>query len=208
LWYKREMRVQMFLKHILDVAGALAGLAVMAVPFFGIAVWIKLDSRGSVFFRQERVGKNEKPFRIYKFRTMTEGSEQQGMGYETAQDDPRITRAGGPLRRFGIDELPQFINVLQGDMSLVGPRTALPHQAAQFTKLEKRRFEVKPGIANLNILKGWNALPWKERIKWDIWYIDNWSLFLDLKILLFTFIIVLLGKGVYGGEKGKVEDYK
>lgn len=200
------MKFQRFVKSQLDFWGSLLGLIVLFIPFVVITVLIKLDSEGSIFFRQERVGKEGKIFRVWKFRTMVEGAEHIGLKIEVAKDDPRITRVGKILRRFGIDELPQFLNILNGDMSLVGPRTALSHQAAKYTDVERKRLEVKPGLANINILKGWNTLPWKERIKWDIWYIEHWSLWLDLKILALTFIIVLSGKGQYG-EKGIVEDY-
>jgi undecaprenyl phosphate N,N'-diacetylbacillosamine 1-phosphate transferase len=207
LWYKGRMRVQRFLKYILDVVGALAGLAVMAVPFLCIGVWIKLDSKGPVFFRQERVGKNEKPFRIYKFRTMIEGAEHMGGGVEIQQNDSRITRIGKWLRRFGIDELPQFFNILRGEMSLVGPRPGLPHQVAQYTNFEKQRLRVKPGIASMDMIKGAHKLSWKERIQLDVWYLDHWSLGLDIKILIGTFFVVFSEQWNYNAA-GRTQDYK
>ncbi len=182
-------------------------LFICFVPLFFISVLVKLDSKGPIFFRQERVGKDGKLFRIWKFRTMVENASQLGLGIEIAKNDSRITRMGKFLRRFGIDEIPQVFNIIAGEMSLVGPRTALPHQFLQYTDFEKKRLRVKPGITNINILKGWNTLPWKERIKWDVWYIDHWSLWLDLKIMALTPIIVLTGRGQYG-ENGIVEDYK
>jgi len=201
------MKFQKLLKRQIDFWVSLLGLIILAPFFLIIAILIKLDSKGPVFFRQKRVGKNGKIFRIWKFRTMIEGAENIGLGMRIAKNDERITKFGKFLRRFVIDELPQFINVMWGEMSLVGPRTALPHQVEKYSEFEKRRLQVRPGMANINILKGWNVLPWKERIKWDIWYMENWSLWLDFKILFKTFITVLLGKGQYG-KNGIVEDYK
>ncbi|MBI2644499.1 MAG: sugar transferase [Candidatus Wildermuthbacteria bacterium] len=201
------MQIQRFIKTQMDFWIALVVLIVCTLPFLMIALLIVFDSKGPIFFRQERVGKYGKIFKIWKFRTMVDHAAHIGLGLEIAHNDSRITRVGKFLRRFGIDEIPQIFNILAGQMSLVGPRAALPHQVAQYTDFEKKRLEVKPGVTNINILKGWNTLPWKERIKWDVWYVEHWSLWLDLKILTVTPIIVLSGKGQYG-EKGVVEDYK
>lgn len=201
------MKFQLFLKKQIDFWVSLIALILIFPLFLIVAALIKLDSRGPVFFFQKRIGKDGKIFKIWKFRTMIEKAEKIGLGFETAENDPRITNVGRFLRRFGIDELPQFINVIFGEMSLVGPRAALVHQAMKYAEFEKKRFKMKPGITNINMLKGWNILPWKKRIEWDIWYIDHWSLWLDLKILIKTPIIVLSGKGQYG-ENGVVEDYK
>ena len=201
------MKFQLFLKKQMDFWISLMSLTILSPLFLIIAILIKLDSDGTIFFRQERVGQGGKIFKIWKFRTMIEEAEEIGLGFRVAKNDLRITNIGRFLRRFGIDELPQFINVILGEMSVVGPRASLPHQAAQYTEFEKQRFRVKPGITNINMIKGWNILPWKRRIEWDIWYIDHWSLRLDLKILIKTPIIVLSGKGQYG-EDGVVEDYK
>ncbi|MBI4122934.1 MAG: sugar transferase [Parcubacteria group bacterium] len=201
------MGFQRFLKRVFDLLAALAIFVVLAIPFFIIAILIRIDSRGPIFFIQERVGKDGKVFRMLKFRTMVENAVNMGRGIEVEQNDFRITWVGRILRRFGIDELPQLFHILKGEMSFVGPRPALPHQAAQYSASERKRLLVKPGIANMAMLKGWNTLSWKERIRWDVWYIEHWSIFLDLKILFYTAIIVLLGKGQYGA-KGVVEDYK
>ncbi len=201
------MKFQLFLKRQMDFWISLITLTVFSPIFLIIAVLIKIDSKGPVFFRQERAGKNGKIFKIWKFRTMIDKAEKSGLGFSVAKNDERITKIGRFLRRFGLDELPQAINVILGDMSIVGPRATLAQQVIKYTDFEKGRLRVKPGIANINMIKGWNTLPWKERIKWDNWYIDNWSLWLDLKILIKTPIIVLSGKGQYGKE-GIVEDYK
>ena len=201
------MTIQRFFKNIIDFVIALIGLIILSPIFLIVAVLIKLDSTGPVFFKQKRIGKDGKVFKIWKFRTMIEKSENIGLGIEVSKHDPRITRIGRFLRRFGIDELFQFINIIFGQMSLVGPRAGLPFQVEKYSEAEKKRVQVKPGITNINILKGWNTLSWKERIKWDIWYIENWSLLLDLKILLKTPFVVLSGRGQYG-KKGIVEDYE
>ena len=180
------MKFQRFLKRQIDLWGSLIGSIILTPFFLIIAILIKIDSPGPVFFRQKRVGKDGKIFKIWKFRTMVEGAENIGLGIEIAKNDPRITGVGKFLRRFVIDELPQFINVILGEMSLVGPRTALPNQVEKYTEFEKKRLQVRPGMANINIIKGWNIPSWKERIKWDIWYIENWSLWLDLIILIKT----------------------
>ncbi len=198
---------QRLLKRLFDFLGACAALVALGIPFFITAFLIRIDSRGPVFFIQERVGKDGRIFRMLKFRTMVENAANMGRGIEVEKNDFRITKIGRVLRRFGIDELPQLLNILKGEMSFVGPRPGLQHQAAQYSALERKRLLVKPGIANMPMLKGWNTLSWKERIQWDIWYIEHWSFLLDLKILFYTTIIVLSGKGQYGA-KGVVEDYK
>ncbi|HZX49547.1 MAG TPA: sugar transferase, partial [Candidatus Paceibacterota bacterium] len=177
------------------------------IPFVLIAGAIKLDSKGPVFFIQERIGKDGKPFRMMKFRSMVDNAIQLGKGIEVEQNDTRITRVGKFLRRFTLDESPQIVHILFGTMSFVGPRPALLHQVAQYSTRERRRLEVKPGMANMAMLKGWNRLSWKERIEWDIWYIEHWSLWLDIKIVLLTAKAVFSGQGQYGAN-GVVEDYK
>lgn len=201
------MKIQRFLKQIIDFLISLSGLVILTPFFVVITILIKIDSKGPVFFKQKRVGRNGKIFKIWKLRTMVEKAENIGLGIKVSKNDSRITRIGRFLRRFGIDELPQFINIILGQMSLVGPRAGLPFQVEKYSQDEKKRLQVKPGITNINILKGWNTLSWKERIKWDIWYIENWSLLLDLKILLKTPFVVLSGRGQYG-KKGIVEDYE
>lgn len=200
-------KIQKAIKRFFDFLISLIGLILLLPAFFILAILIKFDSAGPIFFRQERVGQYGKIFKIWKFRTMVQGAEKIGLGHVVAKSDARITKIGKFLRRFAIDEMPQFINIILGEMSLVGPRTALPHQVEKYSELEKRRFEVKPGMASLAHIRGWNALPWKDRIKLDIWYIDNWSIWLDLEILFKTAIVVLLGKGQYG-ESGVTKDYE
>ncbi len=198
-------RFHLAAKRVLDVIVSAIGLAVLALPFVLMALAIKLDSKGPVFFRQERVGKDGKLFKVWKFRTMVEGAEQQGLGYNVAKDDPRITRVGRILRDWGLDELSQLINVLKGDMSLVGPRPTLLYQVQHYDEFQRQRLKMKPGITSLAVVSGRNTLPWEERIKLDIWYVDHWSFWLDLKILFQTLWVVLIKReGIYG--EGGIND--
>jgi len=190
------------IKRLLDFLTSLVGL-ILLLPFFGvIAASIKIDDRGPVFFRQERVGKDGHIFRLYKFRSMVVGAEHKGAGVFVEEDDSRITRVGKLLRRASLDELPQLINVLKGEMSLVGPRPTLPYQVERYDARQRKRLTVKPGITGWAQVNGRNALTWPERIELDLWYVDNWSLLLDLKILWRTFLKVIRGEGVYGVSTG------
>ncbi len=194
-------------KRFLDLIGAVVGLALLTIPFLVIAIAIKLDSRGPVFFRQERVGRGERLFRPFKFRTMVPDATTMGLGNTVAQDDTRITRIGRILRNTGFDELPQMINVFKGEMSLVGPRPTWPHQVEQYNSVQRRRLLAKPGITGLVVVRGRNSLTWEERIKMDNWYIDHWSPWLDLKILAMTPWKVLVTKEGLYGEGGVNEDF-
>jgi len=191
--------VQLILKRLVDILISLIGLILLALPFALIALAIKLDSRGSVFFRQERVGLNGRVFKPWKFRTMVVGAVNQGLGYNVSKDDPRITRVGRFLREWGLDELPQLINVLKGEMSIVGPRPTLHYQVEQYNDSQRRRLLVKPGITGWALIHGRNLLAWEKRIKYDIWYVNHWSLWLDLWIMLKTLWVVLIKReGIYG----------
>ena len=192
---------QRILKRWLDVLISLIGLVLLAVPFALIAVAIRLESKGSVFFRQERVGKGGGTFRVWKFRTMIEGAVDQGLGVTVVHNDPRFTSVGRFLRGWGLDELLQFLNVLKGEMSLVGPRPTLPYQVEHYNDFQSRRLEIRPGITSLAVVSGRNDLPWEERIKLDIQYLERWSLWLDLWILLKTLWVVLVKReGLYGAD--------
>ena len=196
----QKRKIDFTIKQIFDVFAS--GLAlIFLLPIFAIiGTLIKIDSKGPVFFVQERAGKDGKVFRAYKLRTMVDNAEKIGLGYEIEKNDSRITRVGKYLR-WGMDELPQLINVFKGEMSMVGPRPALPHQLEKYTKKEKRRLEVKPGITGWALVNGRNILSWPERIKLDIWYIDHWSLWLDLKILFKTiWVVIFTREGIYGKD--------
>jgi len=196
-----------FLKRIIDVVVSGIGLIILFPIFAVIGMLIKLDSKGPVFFVQERAGKDGKIFRAYKLRTMVDNAVEMGLGYEIAKDDNRITRVGKHLR-WGIDELPQLINVFRGEMSLVGPRPTLPEQVSRYSKEHRRRLEMKPGLTGWALVNGRNALSWSEKIKLDIWYIDHWSLCLDLKILIKTiWVVIFLREGIYGRD-GVTRDYE
>ena len=190
------------LKRVLDVALA-ALLLVLATPLLALAAAaIKLGSRGHVIYRQRRVGKDGVEFDLLKLRTMVAGAEQIGAGLAVDAGDPRITRTGALLRRWSLDELPNLVNVLKGDMSIVGPRPTVQSQVAQYTPRQQGRLAVAPGITGWAQVSGRTALPWHERIELDLWYIEHWSLRLDLRILLRTARMLLSGKGLYRGETG------
>ncbi len=189
------------LKRLFDSLVA-ASVLVFASPLIGlIALAIKLEDRGPVLFVQERVGRGKRKFRCYKFRTMIAGAESAGNGPAVTKDDPRITRAGRFLRLWTLDEIPQLINVLNGEMSFVGPRAWVPSEAAYCSPADSRRFDVRPGMAGWAWIHGRNRLSWKERIRLDVWYVDHWSLGLDLYILAKAFVLLFRRDGVYGVEK-------
>jgi len=191
--------VQMILKRVMDFVISATALLFLLIPFAMIALAIKLDDGGPVFFRQQRVGKDGKSFRVWKFRTMVVDASSQGLGKTLSKDDDRITRIGRLLRNTGFDELPQMINVLVGQMSLVGPRPTLAYQVEQYTPFQRRRLEMRPGITSLAVVSGRNALSWVERIKLDVQYIDEWCLRLDVTILIRTLWCVLITReGLYG----------
>ena len=183
-----------------DVAVAGLGLA-LAGPFLAAAALaIKLDDGGPVLFRQTRVGKDGKDFDLVKLRSMTVGAEHVGAGFAVDQGDARITRVGRVLRRLSVDELPQLWNVLRGDMSVIGPRPTLRYQVDRYTDRQRRRLEVRPGLTGLAQVNGRATLAWDDRIELDVWYVDNRSPLVDLKILLRT-PLALFG-GTYRGPSG------
>ncbi len=188
------------MNRVLDVAGSAVGLALSSPFLAAAALAIKLDDGGPVLYRQRRVGHHGEEFDLLKLRTMIVGAEKQGAGWAVNRGDPRITRAGRLLRRLSLDELPQFWNVLRGDMSLIGPRPTLSYQVEQYTPRQRRRLEVRPGLTGWAQIHGRAALPWDERIELDVWYVENRSPWLDLKILART--PLALFRGTYKGETG------
>lgn len=165
-----------------------------------LALAIRLDSPGPALFRQERLGRAGRPFSIFKFRTMGHGSTHLGSGLETCRDDPRITRVGRVLRNLRLDELPQLLNVLRGDMSLVGPRPLLPQFLPYYSNLDLRRLELPPGMTGWQQVHGAARHTWRERVDLDVWYVDHRSLALDLWILVLTAGVVVRADTVYAED--------
>jgi lipopolysaccharide/colanic/teichoic acid biosynthesis glycosyltransferase len=164
------------------------------------AVLIRLESRGPVLYRQRRVGRGGEPFELWKLRTMVPGAESMGDGIYVVQGDPRITRIGRRLRRFSLDELPNLVNVIRGEMAIVGPRPTVQAQVDRYTERQLRRLEVKPGITGWAQVNGRTSLPWPERIELDVWYVEHRSLWLDVRILAKTVRMLASGRGLYSEE--------
>lgn len=162
------------------------------------AICIYLEDGRPIFFRQLRVGKDGKPFRIFKFRSMKRGADKDPRSLLADEKNPYITKVGRFMRKWSIDELPQIFNVLWGDMSLVGPRPTLPYQVRKYNETQKRRLLVKPGMTGWAQIHGRNEIPWAERIRLDLWYVEHRSFWLDLYILFRTPSVVLRGEGVFG----------
>ena len=192
-------------KRVFDVLASLMALVVLAPVLAAIALLIALDSAGGVLYRQQRVGRDGEEFSILKFRSMGADADVRraaltaghGKGLFKMADDPRITRIGRVLRRYSLDELPQLVNVLRGDMSLVGPRPALPAEVAEYDQRELRRLAVTPGLSGLWQVSGRSDLPWDDGIRLDLHYVDNWSMTLDLHILWRTGKAVVRSSGAY-----------
>ncbi len=189
-------------KRALDVAVAGAALAVSAPVLAVAAAAIRAESPGHPVYRQRRVGLDGHAFEVYKLRTMVSGAESLGPGLAVDEGDERITRVGAFLRRLSFDELPNLVNVLRGEMSLVGPRPTVQVQVDRYTERQRRRLDVRPGITGWAQVNGRASLPWHERIELDLWYVEHASLRLDLRILALTGRMVLGGRGLYRGETG------
>ena len=176
---------------------------VLTAPLVAVlALAIRLESPGHPLYTQTRVGKGGELFQIYKLRTMVRGAEFTGAGLAIQEGDERITRIGAFLRRYSLDELPNLWNVVQGEMSIVGPRPTLAVQVEQYTDRQRGRLAVKPGMTGWAQINGRASLPWPERIELDLWYVEHRSLALDLRILARTVRMVFRGDGVYKGERG------
>ena len=189
------------MKRIVDLWVAIPMVLMLALPLGIVALAIKLEDGGSVFFRQYRIGRGGSRFRIWKFRTMTVTIERPEDPDHTHIEDPRITRIGRVLRTTGIDELPQLVNVVKGEMSLVGPRPTVEYQVRAYDARQRRRLEVKPGITGLAVVSGRNALSWEQRIDLDIRYIDHWTLWQDFRILVLTlWKVIIKREGLYGPD--------
>jgi len=182
--------------RIFDIAIALIALAILSPVLLVAAIAIELGSRGPVLYRQRRVGLNGAEFEMLKLRTMVEGSDPVGVGTVVSRDDPRVTAAGRVLRRSSLDEIPNLVNVLRGEMAIVGPRPTIPAQVDDYTPRQHRRHEVRPGITGWAQVQGRAGIPWEERIELDVWYVDHRSAALDARILLKTLWLLVTGHGL------------
>jgi lipopolysaccharide/colanic/teichoic acid biosynthesis glycosyltransferase len=190
------------LRRIFDVVVSATVLLVTS-PIVALAVVaIRLESKGHPIYRQRRIGKDAQPFDVLKLRTMVSGAERMGAGLAVDDGDSRITRVGALLRRTSIDELPNLVNVLKGEMSIIGPRPTVPVQVEQYTRRQRGRLALKPGITGWAQVNGRASLPWPERIELDLWYVEHATLALDLKILWLTARMLVTGHGLYKGESG------
>ena len=183
-----------YIKRILDIVFSFLFLVILSPLFLVIMLLICLDSKGGPFYKQQRIGRNEKVFYILKFRSMTVNSEHTGSGVYSNDSDPRVTRMGRILRKHSLDELPQFINIFKGDMSFIGPRPPLtyhPWPIEQYTQKQRRVFSVRPGITGWAQINGRRTIDWNERIRYSNWYIDHLSFALDCKIVWMTVKAVL-----------------
>ena len=181
-------------KRFLDVTASFLGLVLLSPLLLAVSILIKIDSRGPVIFRQKRIGRNGKVFEIYKFRSMCVGAEKTGSGVYSGKGDARVTRIGKILRATSIDELPQLLNILKGEMSFVGPRPPLTYHQwkyEEYTDFQKRMFEVRPGITGWAQVNGRKDVEWHKRIELNVWYVDHMSLLLDIKIMFMTAFKVL-----------------
>ncbi|HUC07323.1 MAG TPA: sugar transferase [Solirubrobacterales bacterium] len=180
----------------LDIVIALLALAVLSPVLLIAAIAIKLGSRGPVFYRQRRVGLDGEEFEMLKLRTMVVGSDPVGVGTVVTRDDPRVTGAGRFLRRTSLDEVPNLVNVLRGEMAIVGPRPTIPAQVIDYTAQQHRRHEVRPGITGWAQVQGRAGIPWEQRIELDVYYVDHRGPLFDARILLKTLWLLITGHGL------------
>ena len=191
------------MKRLFDLMSSLIAVVLLSPLLVIISVIIKLSDGGKVLFKQKRGGRNQEHFYIYKFRTMIPNAEKIGLKYKTEENDPRITKVGSFLRKYSLDELPQLINIIKGDMSIVGPRPALPVHTDNYNDYQLQRLEVKPGITGLAQINGRNGLTWDEKIEWDLKYVRQASFWLDIKIIFKTVAVILRKDNIYQKEEEK-----
>lgn len=193
-----------YIKRVLDIV-----ISILILPFFLILLFIispiiYIEDKGHIFYNANKLGKDGKTFKMYKFRTMRENSEDirnKDVSTYNGENDPRVTKIGKILRKTSIDEIPQIINIIKGDMSFIGPRPDLPEHLNVYNDIEKRKIEVRPGITGYNQAYYRNSIPWKERIKNDVYYVENITFLLDIQVLFKTCISVFKHTGVYINEK-------
>lgn len=193
-------------KRFMDLSISLS-LVILSIPLWVIiALLIKVASPGEIIFRQKRLGQFGQVFYMFKFRTMVSGAEKMGSGMYLEENDSRITPLGKWLRKTSLDELPQLLNVLKGEMSIVGPRPAPLHHLPKYNERQKDRLKMKPGITGWAQIKGRNEIFWPERIEYDLWYLRHQSVMLDIFILFYTFMMVFSRKGIQGNPKRRESD--
>lgn len=182
-----------FLKRFIDLSASFLGLLVLSPIFIIVVVGLFLANEGKPFFVQVRPGKNGRLFKIIKFKTMNDKKDNQG---NLLSDKERLTKIGKFVRKTSLDEIPQLLNVIKGDMSLIGPRPLLPEYLSLYSKTQNRRHEVKPGITGWAQINGRNAISWEQKFEYDVWYVDNISFMLDLKIIFLTIKKVFISEGI------------
>lgn len=192
----------MFIKRLLDIVISATALILLSPFMLIIYLLVRINLGGPAFFLQERVGKDNKIFKMIKFRTMKNSTDKDG---NLLSDNERLTKFGRFLRSFSIDELPELINILKGDMSLVGPRALLVQYLEHYNSEQIRRHEVLPGLTGWAQINGRNSITWCEKFKLDVWYVDNWSLWLDIKIFFLTFWKVFKRDGINQSETVTME---
>ncbi len=190
----RDLRLA--LKRIMDILLSLLVLVVGLPMFLAIGILVKLSSPGPVFFVQQRVGKGGKPFLMFKFRSMTVAPPGYEAGLWSEEEKARVTRVGRVLRDYGLDELPQVLNILKGDMSIVGPRPPLPARVNDYSEHQRKVFQMRPGVLALGAIKGRRSIPVDERVELHVQYVENWSLRLDLHILLHSITVIVRRQGI------------
>lgn len=185
-----------FFKRTFDIIISLLGLIILSPVMLITAIAIKIESRGPVIFKQERLGKDGKVFRIYKFRSMCVGAEHTGSGVYSGKTDARVTKIGKVIRATSIDELPQLVNILKGDMSLIGPRPPLtyhPWPIEEYTEEQRHMFDVRPGVTGWAQVNGRKEVEWNKRIELNVWYTRHYTMWLDIKIFFMTIFKVFTG---------------
>jgi len=192
-------------KRIFDILVALIGLLFLSPIFLFVMIGLSIANKGKPFFLQKRPGKNEKIFRVIKFKTMNDRKDASG---NLLPDAKRLTRVGKFVRSTSLDEIPQLLNVIKGDMSLIGPRPLLVQYLPLYDKTQRRRHEVRPGITGWAQVNGRNAISWEQKFAYDVWYVDNVSLSLDIKILIKTILKVFKRDGISSGTSATMEYFK
>ena len=192
-------------KPLIDFLAAFLGFFILLPVFISVTIFLTFSNKGNPFFLQKRPGKNEKFFKIIKFKTMNDAKDEYG---NLLPDVERLTKVGRFVRKTSLDEIPQLINVIKGDMSLIGPRPLLPEYLEHFSSFERQRHKVRPGITGLAAVKGRNSITWKKKFEYDVWYVHNISFLLDVKILWWTFLKVIRSEGVNSANMATAEPFK